>query len=142
MEQDESPIYRINYDYKMAMNLFNYIIDELSALKNNTKDQILDRKDKVKQKLLIKSLNSVESLLNDIHHHKEIYENTTTSISIDVIPISPLNLTIEALQIELKKIDKSSNDKKFAEISKTRKRIISKALPPLKNLANHIEKIR
>ena len=54
MEQDESPIYRINYDYKMAMNLFNYIIDELSALKNNTKDQILDRKDKVKQKLLIK----------------------------------------------------------------------------------------
>jgi len=142
MEQDEGPIYRINYDYKMAMDLFNYIIDELSRLKNNTKDQIPDRKDKVKQKLLIKSINSVESLLNDIHRHEEIYENTSTNISIDVIPMSPLNLTIEALQIELKKIDKSSNDKKIAEISKMRKRIISKALPPLKDLANHIEKIR
>ena len=87
MEQDEGPIYRINYDYKMAMDLFNYIIDELSRLKNNTKDQIPDRKDKVKQKLLIKSINSVESLLNDIHRHEEIYENTSTNISIDVIPM-------------------------------------------------------
>ena len=140
MELAGKTVYSMNSDYEMAIKLFNFIIDELSELKTNNDGLKLSKYDKNKKNLLIKALHPVEIILNDIHQYHENYEIRVDKVSDNATSISPLTLMLEALKIELTKLDKLPNDDKFVEISKTRRRNISNALPPLKKLASHIAK--
>ena len=138
MKQAENTIYSMSYDYEMAIKLFNFIIDELSELKTNNDGIKLSKSDKNKKKLLMKSLDSVEILLKDISRHQENFKIQVVEINDNATSTSPLNLMLEALRIELTRLDALSYDDKFVEISKIRRLNISKSLPPLEKLASHI----
>jgi len=140
MKQDEITIYSMNYNYEMAIELFNFIIDELSAIKTNNDEQKLSKNDKNKKNLLLDALQSVEILLNDINQYQENYEIRVDEINNNAMSTSPLNSMLEALRIELTELDSLSSDDKFVEISKTRRHNISNSLPPLKKLASHLAK--
>ena len=128
----------LNYDYNLLLNLLYFIVDELNTIKKNNEKK-LTRTDKYKKKLLVKSLLSVEYLKNEIYEQQENYKIRDDKIVFQSIT-SPLELILNALQEELKKLEELSGNSELVEYSKKRKYIISKVMPPLKTLASYIGK--
>lgn len=127
----------LNYDYNMLLELLYFIVDELRAIKKNKEGQQLTRADRYKKNLLVKSLISVEYLKNEIYEYQENYSIRNHEIATQSTT-SPLKFILDALQKELIELDTLSENIEFVEHAIKRKYILSKAMPPLKNLSNHL----
>ena len=127
----------LNYDYNMLLKLLYFIVDELRAIKKNNERKQLTRADRYRKNLLVKSLISVEYLKNEIYEYQENYKIRNDEIGTQSTT-SPLNIILDALQKELIELEELSENVEFVEHAIKRKYILSKALPPLKNLANHL----
>ena len=127
----------LNYDYNMLLDLLYFIVDELRAIKKNNESKRLKKDDRYKKNLLVKSLISVEYLKNEIYEYQENYNIRNIELNTQSTA-SPLNSMLDALQDELKELDQLSKNDEFVEYSLNRKYSLSKAISPLKTLANHL----